>query len=185
MQRDADATRQRLIAAARMAFSQQGYERTTVRQIAAEAGVNPALINRYFGGKEQLFAQSVAIDLAFPDLSQVARDQLGLTLVAHFFARWEGRDHDDLLRVLVRTAATNADAADRLRTILAQQVTGAVMAVSGPERARERAVLIATQMLGLAYSRYVIGITDDDLPRATALTMIGATVQRYLTDPLP
>ena len=53
--RDAQATRERLIGAARNAFSQHGFERTTVREIAGEAGVNPALINRYFGGKEQLF----------------------------------------------------------------------------------------------------------------------------------
>ncbi|WP_338528868.1 TetR family transcriptional regulator [Nitratireductor thuwali] len=171
--------------AARKAFSIHGFERTTVREIAADAGVNPALINRYFGGKEQLLAEAVSIDLALPDLSQADRSELGKTLVAHFFQRWEGRQDGDLLRVLIRTAATNQDAASRIRTILADQVGTMVARVAGPERARERACLIATQILGLAYARYVLGLSSDDLPHATALVMIGGTLQRYLVEELP
>lgn len=185
MVRDAQATRERLIMAARRAFSERGFERTTVREIAADAGVNPALINRYFGGKEQLFAEAVSIDLAFPDLSQVDRSQLGKTLVAHFFKRWEGRPGDDLLRVLIRTAATNPEAASRIRCIMADQVVAMVVRVAGPARARDRACLIATQILGLAYGRCVLGLSDDDVPQATVLHMVGGTIQRYLTEELP
>src|SRR5690606_33589660 len=61
MSRDAGATRKNLILAARRHFASVGYERATVRAIAADADVNPALINRYFGGKEQLFAEAVSI----------------------------------------------------------------------------------------------------------------------------
>jgi AcrR family transcriptional regulator len=185
MARDAQATRERLITAARRAFSERGFERTTVREIATEAGVNPALINRYFGGKEQLFAEAVSIDLAFPALSAVDRSQLGNTLVAHFFKRWEGRREDDLLRVLIRTAATNPAAASRMRLILADQVIAMVVRAAGPARARERACLIATQILGLAYARYVLGISDEDVPQATVLHMVGGTIQRYLVEELP
>ena len=91
MARDAQATRERLIAAARMMFSRQGFERTTVREIAGEAGVNPALINRYFGGKEQLFAEAVSIDLDFPDLSRVKRDRVGRTLVGALLRKVGGK----------------------------------------------------------------------------------------------
>ncbi|WP_285295624.1 TetR family transcriptional regulator [Aureimonas altamirensis] len=185
MARDAQATRERLIAAARMMFSRQGFERTTVREIAGEAGVNPALINRYFGGKEQLFAEAVSIDLDFPDLSRVKRDRVGRTLVAHFFARWEGSDENDLLRVLIRTAATNGEAAARIRAILTEQVTAMVADVAGPDRARERACLIATQILGLAYARNVLGLSNEDVAPETALGMIGDTIQRYLLADLP
>lgn len=185
MVRDAQATRERLVAAARKAFSERGFERTTVREIAADAGVNPALINRYFGGKEELFAEAVSIDLAFPNLSQVDRSLLGETLVAHFFQRWEGQRDDDLLRVLIRTAATNPEAAARIRAILADQVGAMVNRVAGPARARERACLIATQILGLAYARYVLGLTNEDVPQATILKMVGGTIQRYLVDDLP
>lgn len=185
MARDAQATRERLIAAARKAFSEHGFERTTVREIAAEAGVNPALINRYFGGKEQLFAEAVSIDLALPDLSKISRDRIGHTLVEHFFRRWEGDAQDDLLRVLIRTAATNEEAAARIRAVLAGQVGLMVVRVAGPDRAGERASLIATQILGLAYARYVIGLSDSDVAPQTVVAMIGSTVQRYLFDELP
>ncbi|BCH20696.1 TetR family transcriptional regulator [Mesorhizobium sp. L-8-10] len=185
MIRDAQATRKRLVGAARKAFSEHGYEGTTVREIAADAKVNPALINRYFGGKEQLFAEAVSIDLAFPDLSRTKRDEFGRTLIAHFFRRWEGGHDDDLLRVLIRTAATNQEAASRVRAILAEQVSAMVERVAGPARARERACLIATQILGLAYARYVLGISDADVPHSTMVDMVGGTIQRYLVDPLP
>lgn len=163
----------------------QGFERTTVREIAAGAGVNPALINRYFGGKEQLFAESVAIELSFPDLSGIPRGQVGATLVAFFFDRWEGRGDDDLLQTLVRTAATNAEAAERMRVILAEQVGAMVAAVAGPNGAEARATLIATQMLGLAYTRYVLRLSEAELPRKTAIAMLGGTIERYLFDALP
>ena len=185
MARDAQATRERLVAAARNAFSERGYERTTVREIAREAGVNPALINRYFGGKEQLFAESVAIGLNFPELSRIDRDNLGKALVEHFFQRWEGEPQDDLLRVLIRAAATNDEAATRIRSILSEQVAAMVRQVAGPARARERSCLIATQILGLAYTRYVLGLTDKDIPQQTAISMVGGTIQRYLFEDLP
>jgi AcrR family transcriptional regulator len=185
MARDSRATRERLIAAAREAFSERGFERSTVREIASTAGVNPALINRYFGGKEQLFAEAVSIDLNFPDLSGVERNGYGKALVAHFFARWEGSREDDLLRVLIRTAATNSEAAARIRAILADQVTAMVRRAAGDERAGERAGLIATQILGLAYARYVLGLSDSHVPQQTILVMVGETIQRYLFANLP
>lgn len=185
MARDAQATQDRLIAAARAIFARSGFERTTVRDIAAEAGVNPALINRYFGGKEGLFVRAVSIRLDFPDLAQVPRDRIGRTLVEHFFRRWEGSDEDDLLRVLIRTAATNDEAAGRIRAILTEQVAAMVSGVAGAERAGERAALIASQILGLAYLRFVLGVTDAGLPRETAVGMIGETIQRYLCADLP
>lgn len=168
-----------------MMFSRQGFERTTVREIAGEAGVNPALINRYFGGKEQLFAEAVSVDLDFPVLSGVERHRLGSTLVEHFFMRWEGNDEDDLLRVLIRTAATNDEAAARIRAVLTDQVTAMVASIAGPDRARERACLIATQILGLAYARYVLGLSNKDVAPETARVMIGDTIQRYLLADLP
>lgn len=185
MVRNSQVTRIRLVSAARKAFSQRGFERTTVREIASDAGVSPALINRYFGGKEQLFVEAASIDLAFPELSQVDRHLLGSTLISHFFQRWEGRCEDDLLQVLIRTAATNDDAAARIRAILTDQVVSMVKRVAGHSRAHERACLIATQILGLAYARYVLGMSDEDVGPDTVTTMVGNTVQHYLFAELP
>lgn len=185
MTRSAQETRSRLVSAGRKAFSERGFERTTVREIADEAGVSPALINRYFGGKEQLFAEAVSIDLAFPNLSRIDRHLLGNTLVAHFFQRWEGSPEDDMLRVLIRAAVTNHKAAARMRSILADQVVTMVEEVAGPSRARERAYLIATQILGLAYARVVLGMSDEDIGADTIVKMVGKTIQCYLFADLP
>lgn len=183
--RDADATRERLIGAARELFARQGFERTTVRQIAGLAGVNAALVSRYFGGKEALFAQAVAIDLALPDLTGADPRTWGRGLVAHFFRRWEGSGEDDLLRVLIRSAATNPDAAARIREVLTGQVTAMITRLAGPDRAAERACLVATQILGLAYARTVLGLADEDLAPGVVIDAVGDTLQRYIAGDLP
>ena len=180
MVRDAEATQDRLLNAARRQFAVNGFERTTVRDIAAEAGVNVALISRYFGGKEELFARAVAVDLELPDLSSMPTDQLGRRLVEHFFKRWEGSETDDLLRVLVRTAATNPIAAEKISTILQGQIVPMVTRTSGEKGAQGRASLIATQILGLAYCRYVLNLGEDYLGRQQTINAIGETLQRYL-----
>lgn len=185
MVRDAEATQDRLLNAARRQFSLNGFERTTVRDIAAEAGVNVALISRYFGGKEELFARAVAIDLELPDLSSTPPDQLGRRLIEHFFNRWEGSEVDDLLRVLVRTAATNSIAAEKISTILHNQIVPMVARTSGENGAQRRASLIATQILGLAYCRYVLNFGDDYLNRQQSIHAIGETLQRYLFSDTP
>ncbi|NGP17013.1 TetR/AcrR family transcriptional regulator [Devosia aurantiaca] len=182
--RDAIATQERLLLAARRRFADQGFELTTVREIADDAGVNVALISRYFGGKEDLFARAVAIDLQLPDLSAVPQEQIGARLVEHFFRRWEGEPADDLLRVLVRTAATHPAAAARVADIFDSQVRPLVAMLAGDGEAAQRASLVATQVLGLAYCRYVLSLKSNELTRASTHRMIGETIQRYLFAPL-
>ena len=182
MARDASNTRNRLLEAAKQQFAEHGFERSTVRAIAAAADVDPALINRYFGGKEQLFAEAVSIDLAFPDLRETPRGKIGEVLARHFFRRWEGKPSDDLLRVLIRSAATNEEAAARIRGIFEEQVAKMIGRLTGASDSRQRAALVATQILGLAYCRYVLRLDDRDLPVEIAVQSIGATLQRYLFD---
>lgn len=80
--------------AARERFATEGYERATVRAIAADAGIDPAMVMRYFGSKERLFAAAAEFDLRLPDLAAVPADEIGAVLVGHFLDRWEiGRAH--------------------------------------------------------------------------------------------
>jgi AcrR family transcriptional regulator len=184
MARNSKDTRDRLLEAARLQFAEHGFERSTVRAIASAAKVDPALINRYFGGKEQLFAEAVSIDLAFPDLGDTPRDRIGEALAHHFFKRWEGDPSDDLLRVLIRSAATNEEAALRIRHIFEEQVAMMVARLTGAADSRQRAALVATQILGLAYCRYVLRLDERDLPADEAARSVGATLQRYLFEGL-
>jgi AcrR family transcriptional regulator len=178
--RDAEATKASILAAAREHFAAGGYEKATIRAIAADADIDPALVMRYFGSKEKLFAAAADFDLALPDLTVVPRRQIGAALVEHFIDRWEA---DDTFMALIRTAVTNEAAAKRVRAVLAGQVAPVIAKVSGdPARAGLRAGLVASQILGLALCRYVLHLPPVvAMTRAEVVAWIGPTVQRYVT----
>ena len=81
MRRSSEQTKAAILAAARERFAESGFERATIRAIAADANIDPSMVMRYFGSKDQLFAAAADFDLQLPDLSDVGRDQLGAALV--------------------------------------------------------------------------------------------------------
>ena len=177
MRRSSADTKAVILAAARERFAQSGFERATIRAIAADANIDPSMVMRYFGNKDQLFAAAADFDLDFPDLSSVDPGDVGPAMVAHFVNRWE---RDDALIVLLRSSTTNADAASRMREIFAAQLLPALAKVNAPEPARS-AGLIASQMLGLALCRYVLRLPPIvEMSRDEIVSWLGPTVQRYL-----
>ncbi len=110
--RRSDATKSAILTAARERFAAEGYERATIRAIANAADIDPAMVMRYFGSKERLFAAAAEFDLRLPDLSGIRRRDVGAVLVGHFFDRWEG---DDILMALLRAAASQEAAAARMQ----------------------------------------------------------------------
>ena len=178
MGRKGDQTRAMILTAARERFAESGYEAATIRAIAADANIDPSMVMRYFGNKDQLFAAAAEFDLHFPDLSDVAPDELGEALVGHFLKLWED---DEALVVLLRSATTNAEAAQRMKDIFAAQLLPAITKFV-PDDAPRRAGLIATQVLGMALCRFVlklppvVGLSRDEL-----VDWLGPTLQRYAT----
>jgi hypothetical protein len=147
--------------AARERFAADGYERATIRAIAAAA----------------------EFDLRLPDLAAVPRARLGQALIEHFMRRWEG---DEALVALLRAAVTNEAAAERMRAIFADQLIAAVAALlpagTPADEAARRAGLVATQSLGMALCRYVLRLPPvAAMDRAAVVAWLGPTVQRYLT----
>jgi AcrR family transcriptional regulator len=180
-----EPTRAAILAAARRRFAADGFERATIRAIAADAGIDPSMVMRYYGNKDGLFAAAADLDLHLPDLAAIPREKLGETLVRHWVKRWEGDLSDELLIVLLRSAVTNEDAAEQLRIVFGAQVARAVAAVVDPAEAPTRAGLVATQMLGLALCRHILRLPPVvALDADTLIATLGATVQRYLTGPL-
>jgi len=174
-----ERTRAAIEQAARQLFAEQGFERTTVREIAAAAGADPALVIRYFGSKDALFSLVAEPDLGLPDLTGAPREQFGELLVGHFLDLWEGGGG---MPVLLRSAASNEAAAERLRSIFANQVLPMIAAAGPPRTAPERAGLVASQLLGLAVTRYILSLPPIvAMPRERLVREVGATVQRYLT----
>jgi AcrR family transcriptional regulator len=175
--RSSERTKTAILTAARERFAAVGFEGATIRAIAADAGIDPAMVMRYFGSKDRLFAAAAEFDLRFPDLSDVDRDQLGESLVRHFLARWEG---DEALILLLKSSTTKVDAVQRMRQIFVTQLEPTVARLAAGDAAK-RAGLIATQILGLALARYVLelspiaAMTHDEI-----VGWVGPTVQRYL-----
>jgi AcrR family transcriptional regulator len=182
--RRSDRTRAAILRAARERFAADGYERATIRAIAAEAGIDPSMVMRYYGSKDRLFAAAAEFDLRLPDPATLPPERVGAALVEHFLARW---DDAETLTALLRAAATNPAAADRMREIFAEQVVPVARRFAGergaPEfEAAERAALVAGQILGLALVRYVLDIGPAArLDRSRLVAWVGPTVQRYLT----
>lgn len=166
-----------ILAAARERFAQSGFERATIRAIAADADIDPSMVMRYFGNKNQLFAAAADFDLQIPDLTDSDPGDYGALLVDHFINRWEG---DEALIVLLRSSATNTEAAQRMREIFTGQLLPVVAKIN-PAAPERRAGLIATQVLGLAMCRYVLQLPPIiAMSREETVTWLGPTVQRYL-----
>lgn len=168
-----------ILAAARERFAADGYERATIRAIAADAGIDPAMVMRYYGNKERLFAAAAEFDLELPDLTRIPREEIGAALAAHFLERWE---RDEALLILLRAGVTNEAVAERMRTIFAAQLAPAIAETSGDAPDTPvRASLAASQVLGMALCRYVLEFPPlVTMSRQEVVDWIAPTLQRYL-----
>ena len=178
-----EGTRRAILGAARATFAARGYEQTTIRAVAARAGVDASMVMRYFRSKAGLFTAAVTVDLEVPDLRSVPASRRGELLVRHFIIRWEDPLRDDELIALLRTGVTSETVAGRLQDVLAQLITEPIAAL-GDEQAAERGTLIATQLLGLALCRYILRFEPlASLPADDVVAAVAPSVQRYLTRP--
>ncbi|CAN5223735.1 TetR family transcriptional regulator [soil metagenome] len=150
--RNAEGTRAEILAAARQRFGDEGYERTTLRAVAADVGVDAALVIRYFGSKQDLFAAAAEFTIELPDLTNVEPGQLAEVLLPRFFAVWE---YDSTFVALLRAAMTSPVAADAMRRVFVTQIAPSLMAVA-PDHHLQRAGLFGAFIIGLATTRYVI-----------------------------
>lgn len=183
--RKSERTRLAILTAARDHFAEHGYDKASLRAIGTQARIDPSMIIRYYTNKETLFAAAVDVDLGLPDLREVPVRKRGAKLAEHFLNLWEGDGRNDALPILLRSAITNDQAAERLRSVYADQVQLRVAQISSADEAQRRAGLVSSQLMGVALARYFLrlpGITDrsaDDL-----VAEVGPTIQRYLTGKL-
>lgn len=178
-------TRGRILRAAREAFGERGYESTSIRGIAARAGVDAALVHHYFGSKQQLFlaASEFPVDPAelVPRMLAGPREQMGERVVRTVVALWDRPDVRPLLLGIVRSATTDPVAAGMTRRMLAEgPFLALARAVDLPD-AEIRATLAGTQLIGLAMARYVIGLEPIASMSADELaSAVGPTIGSYL-----
>jgi AcrR family transcriptional regulator len=181
-----EKSRARILDAAREMLANRGYEATTIRAVAKAAGIDPSMVMRYYGSKEGLFAAAVNVDLLLPSAAELPPAQLGEIFARHVVARWEGDLSDEFIRLLLRSAGTNAAAAEQFRVIFEQQVLSFVASIAGgdPQTSR-RAAMLSSQVLGLCYCRYILELPAVvELDSETIVASLAPVLQHYLTGDL-
>jgi AcrR family transcriptional regulator len=182
-------TRGDILTAARDEFAERGFDRATIRGIAATAGVDPALVLHYFGSKDELFGAALEIPVepgvVLERAAAAHPDQLGTTIVRAFLEAWEPPDNRQRLIAMVRSAMTNEVALGMVREYLVRRVFGPITLTLGVPDAELRANLVGSQFIGLSMMRYITRIE----PIASAsvdelVAAVGPTMQRYLTGDL-
>ncbi len=179
-------TRDKILAAARARFGEEGYDGATIRGIASAAGVDPAMVPHYFGSKEGVFLAAVEfpVDPAvfIPRLLEPGLDGLGERLVSFFLETWDSPAGGSLL-ALIRSVVSSDLAADLMREFVTREVVGRLAVAIKLDHPQLRAGLVATQLVGLAMLRYVIKVESlAGASRGELARWIGPSIQRYLTD---
>jgi AcrR family transcriptional regulator len=155
-------TRGEIAAAAGRLFAERGYDRTSMRAIAAEAGVDPALVTHYFGSKQRLFVETVQLPIDPGPLVALAAAgaaaSAGETLARAVVGVLESPPGRERATSIVRAAASEPEAAALLRQQLSEQLFGPVARELGGEEPELRANLCGSQMVGLVMARYVVGV---------------------------
>ena len=157
-------TRQAILTAARDAFAAHGYEKATIRAIAREAGVDPALVHHFFGSKEDVFKAAVSNVLA-PIAEAMAGVGRGTDprrssqrLARVLVGLWEQEPTKGALVGAVRAAVTSETAAGLLRGIVQEHAIAAVAASTNQPDAELRANLIGATMVGITVARQILAL---------------------------
>jgi len=179
-------TREEILAAARESFAKRGYDATSLRRVAADAGVDPALVRRFFGSKEGLLVAALTVTMSPGErLAQAVEGdpgRLGERMVGYFLSVWEESPNREVMIGIIRSACSNERGATLLRNFIAGEVIARLAGALDARERQLRAGLVGSQLVGLALVRYVVKI--EPLASASAATLsatVGPTLQRYLT----
>ncbi|WP_297601655.1 TetR family transcriptional regulator [Mycobacterium sp.] len=155
-------TRNDIVATARRLFANSGYDKTSVRDIAAGAGVDPALIRHYFGSKAELFRSTMGWPFDPAEISaRIAsgdREEIGARLTRVFFEAWEQPDSRASLLAILRGAATHDESAALVRQFIQGQLYPELAKLLTGSDAELRIDLAMGQLLGIAYLRHVLQV---------------------------
>ncbi|MER6581120.1 TetR family transcriptional regulator [Nonomuraea sp. NPDC001023] len=177
-------TRGEILTAARRVFAEKGFDKATVRGIAREAKVDPALVHHYFETKEGMFAAAMQLpitpDEVVPLLLDGPREEIGERLVRMILRVTAEPATREPMIALMRSALTNEQAAAMFREFITNALLFQVADRLGVPHLRIEAAF--GQMYGVIMGRYVIQLE----PLASAdpeelVELIAPTIQRYFT----
>lgn len=182
-------TRDRILETARRQFGELGYDRTTVRGIAAEAGVDPALVAHFFGSKQRLFASAVELpfdpEVVLPKLLGGDPATMGARLARFVLELQEAEDTRWRMVGVLRAAASEPEAARIVRERIIAAIFAPMVASLDVADAPLRASLVSAQVVGLLMARHVVGVEPlASIDLETIVSAVGPALQHYLTGPL-
>lgn len=182
-------TREAILTVARARFADIGFDKTSVRSIAAEAGVDSALVHHYFGTKRELFLAAVAMPVdphvVLAAILNAPLEQAGEQLLRTVLGIWDSA-LGDAVQAAFRTAISG-ESTGLVRDFLIEVVLRELIdrIDDPPGSGPLRATLLASQMSGLFVVRYLLGVEPlASLSIDEVVTLVGPTMQRYLTGDL-
>ena len=181
-------TRQAILDAARTRFAADGFAATTIRRVAADAGVNPSLVMQFFTSKEELFAAVMSISPKslerFSTVFDGPDEHLGERVVRAHLEVWEGAPEDsEPLMAMLRGAIGNEQAGSQLREFIQARLLDAMGAEGGnaPDAAL-RAGLASSMLVGIVVGRRLVGVPIlAEADTETLVAMVAPAIQSVLT----
>jgi AcrR family transcriptional regulator len=182
-------TREAIRAAARAQFAEQGYDRTSMRSVALQAGVDPTLVSHFFGSKQKLFAEVMQLPFdpaqVIPRIVAGDRAGIGMRLAGFVVSVLESPEGAARLTGLVRAAASEDAAAAVVRERVTRDILGPMAAALGSDQPELRGSLVGSQVVGMVMARYVVRIEPlASLPAERVVALVGPVLQHYLAGPL-
>ena len=186
-------TRGEIVEAAKQVFAAKGYDGTSLRAVAREAGVDPALVHHYFDGKASLFVSAMALPFDPAQVAGHAPDaarggSLGAGIVLGFLTMWdEAEGSGSSFASCVAAMAASPSVADAMREFVAERVWSGKPVLSGETDAmtRQRRTLVSSQLMGLALTRYILRMPPLSTASPTEIAQwAGPTLDNYLFGPV-
>jgi AcrR family transcriptional regulator len=183
-------TRGQILTAARRSFADKGFTGTTIRAVAADASVDPALVHHYFGSKDDLFLAAMEIPIdpraVVPTVFADGLPGAGERLARLFLSVWDDPVARLPLIALFRTSLVQNSPETLLQQGMLRLVLQPLRAALPPDEADRRVQLVISQMAGLVLTRYLLALEPlASMPAEDLVAWVAPTLQRYLDGPLP
>jgi AcrR family transcriptional regulator len=182
-------TRDAILAAAKKSFATDGFAATTIRKIAKDAGVDPALVMQFYGSKDVLFAASLAVSAdalnSMADAFEGPVEGLGKRVTRAFLSLWEQKSGDgEALMAMQRAAMSSEVAASQLRDFVQYRLIEVVSPkIHGHADAPLRAGLASAMLVGVIVARNMVRIpVIADEGQEAVIELVGSAIQTILTE---
>ncbi|MGW6198553.1 TetR/AcrR family transcriptional regulator [Kribbella sp. NPDC055110] len=179
-------TRGEIVKSARESFADKGFAATSIRAVARHAGVDAALVHHYFDSKDELFIEAMAIPV---DPRRIAAqivdgplDEIGRRIATVFLGVWESPDGQQRMKALFRSVVTSDEVARMMREGITQMIIQPISQVLDVPDAQLRVGLVATQLVGAAIVRYLVGLEPvASMDIETLIDRLAPVLQLHLT----